>query len=125
MSSSMNPVGWFEIPVKSISRAKAFYEHVFGFQLSIHEMGPVKMAMFPMIEKGMGATGSLCEGPGYTPSHGGCMVYFSVPSIEKALEKIAAKSGKPLMPKTSIGEWGFIANFEDCEGNRVALHAMN
>jgi len=31
--------------------------------------------------------------------------------------------GKPLMPKTSIGEGGFIASFTDCEGNRVALHA--
>jgi len=28
-----------------------------------------------------------------------------------------------LLPKMSIGEYGFIAHFQDSEGNRVALHA--
>lgn len=28
------------------------------------------------------------------------------------------------MPKTSIGENGFMAHFIDTEGNRVALHSM-
>jgi predicted enzyme related to lactoylglutathione lyase len=29
------------------------------------------------------------------------------------------------MPKTSIGENGFMAHFTDTEGNRVALHSMS
>ena len=28
------------------------------------------------------------------------------------------------MKKTSIGDHGFIAEFQDTEGNRVALHSM-
>jgi predicted enzyme related to lactoylglutathione lyase len=40
------------------------------------------------------------------------------------LAKVVKNGGKALMPKTSIGEWGFIANFEDSEGNRIALHSM-
>jgi predicted enzyme related to lactoylglutathione lyase len=28
------------------------------------------------------------------------------------------------MPKTSIGQYGVIAQYEDPEGNRLALHSM-
>ena len=44
--------------------------------------------------------------------------------IEGTLAKVNANGGQTLMPKTSIGEYGYIAHFQDCEGNRVALHAM-
>ena len=32
--------------------------------------------------------------------------------------------GKMLILRRSIGQYGFIAQFEDSEGNRVALHEM-
>ena len=43
--------------------------------------------------------------------------------IEGTLHKVNANGGKTLMPKTGIGEHGYIAHFQDCEGNRVALHS--
>jgi predicted enzyme related to lactoylglutathione lyase len=52
------------------------------------------------------------------------LVYFSVPDIEAVLERIKQNGGKVLLTKTSIGEYGFVANFEDTEGNKVALHSM-
>jgi predicted enzyme related to lactoylglutathione lyase len=118
-----NPVNWFEIPVSDLSRAKAFYEGVLGVQLALNEMGPMKMACFPMTMGAPGAAGTLAQGEGYTPSKSGSLVYFHVESIEEALKKIEAQGGKTLMRKVSIGEWGHIAHFEDTEGNRVALHA--
>ena len=125
MATQTNPINWFEIPVSNLNRAKAFYEHVFGVTLSLNEMGPMKMAWFPMNPQGTaGATGTLVQGDGYTPSHAGSLVYFSVGDIETTLKNIQNKGGKTLMPKMSIGQHGFIAHFEDCEGNRVALHAM-
>ncbi|MYC27076.1 MAG: VOC family protein [Nitrospira sp. SB0662_bin_26] len=124
MSDQTNPVNWFEIPVNDLERAKQFYETVFGLQLSLNEMGPMKMAWFPMTQGGPGATGTLIKSEGYVPSHAGTLVYFTVTDIEGALDKINATGGKMLMPKTSIGEHGHIAHFQDCEGNRVALHAM-
>ena len=30
--------------------------------------------------------------------------------------------GNILYPKTSVGDLGFVAEFEDSEGNRIALH---
>ena len=38
--------------------------------------------------------------------------------------KVGPAGGKIIMPKTSIGPNGFMAQFIDTEGNRVALHSM-
>jgi predicted enzyme related to lactoylglutathione lyase len=38
---------------------------------------------------------------------------------------VEGAGGQVIMPKTNIGENGFIAMFMDTEGNRVALHSMN
>lgn len=125
MALKSNPVGWFEIPVNDLNRAKTFYDQVFGTQLSLNEMGPFKMAWFPMEREGSGAPGTLIKGEGHSPSHAGTLVYFSVEDLEGTLKKIQDRGGKTLLPKTSIGEHGFIAHFEDCEGNRVALHSRS
>ena len=118
-----NPVNWFEIPAADLSRAKTFYESALETELAVNEMGPLKMAWFPMDPEAMGATGSLVENENYTPSYQGSLVYFSVEDIEATLGRIESAGGKTLNPKTSIGEYGFVAHFEDTEGNRVALHS--
>jgi len=122
-AKAMNLVNWFEIPVRDIDRAKAFYEAVFGVELTLNQMGPVEMAFFPMEQGLPGANGSLVKAEFYIPSHFGTLVYFTVKDIEATLEQIGAKGGRTLMGKAGIGEYGFIAHFEDCEGNRVALHS--
>lgn len=119
----MNLVNWFEIPVSDLQRAMAFYEKVLEADLSPHEMGPLKMAWFPMHQGAPGAAGSLVQGDTYIPSHEGSMVYFTVADLDAALARVEAAGGKVLNPKTSIGEYGFVAHLEDTEGNRVALHS--
>lgn len=120
----VNPVNWFEIPVSDVGRAKAFYEVVLGVELTLNSIGPVEMVFFPMADKGEGASGALTKADFYIPSHAGTLVYFKVKDIEATLELINANGGRTLMGKAGIGEYGFIAHFEDCEGNRVALHSM-
>lgn len=123
MTSRTNPVKWFEIPVRDMDRARQFYESVFGFQLSLNAMGPTLMAFFPFSQEGYGAGGALIKSEDFTPSHAGAMVYFAVADIEAILAGIQAHGGKMVTPRTDIGEHGFFAHFEDCEGNRVGLHA--
>ena len=120
-----NPVNWFEIPVNDIARATRFYEGVFGVKLDPMNMGPAQMAMFPMNPEGTNAGGALVKTEGYVPSHAGTVVYFAVADIEGTLTKIGANGGSTLVPKMSIGPYGFIAQFQDSEGNRVALHSMS
>lgn len=122
MASHANPVNWFEIPVTDISRARKFYEAILQLEIPETEMGPNKMGWFPMEMDRMGAAGTLIQGDGYTPSHAGSLVYLNVDSIDPTLEAITNAGGKTLVPRTSIGEHGFIAHFEDTEGNRIALH---
>lgn len=120
----MNPVNWFEIPVRDLTRAKVFYEKVLNVVLTQHEMGPLHMAWFPMENEAPGATGSLVQGERYVPSLSGIRIYFSVDDINGVLEKAAKSGGKILNPKVGIGEYGFIAHFEDSEGNFIGLHSM-
>jgi len=121
----MNPVNWFEIPVSDLDRAMQFYERVLNVTLQRQDFGGLKMAWFPMTQGAPGATGSLVKQETYVPSYEGTMVYFTVESIEETLARIQSSGGKVLNGKTSIGEFGFVAHFEDSEGNRVALHAVS
>jgi predicted enzyme related to lactoylglutathione lyase len=56
------------------------------------------------------------------PSRDGTFVYFSVHDLEEVLAKVHANGGLTLKKPMSIGEYGWIAHFEDSEGNRVGLH---
>jgi predicted enzyme related to lactoylglutathione lyase len=122
MPSHANPVNWFEIPVNNMARAKSFYESVLGVEVVETTMGPNEMGWFPMEMGATGSAGTLVKGDGYTPSRDGSLVYLHVDAIDPTLEAINGSGGKTLMPRMDIGQHGFIAHFEDCEGNRVALH---
>ncbi len=123
MSKLQNPVAWFEIPVKNLERAVAFYQEILGCELSVQDFGGLKMGWFPMTTNAPGTSGSLVQHESYVPSYQGSMIYFSVDDINLTLEKIEQNGGKILNPKNSIGEFGYVAHFEDSEGNRVALHS--
>jgi predicted enzyme related to lactoylglutathione lyase len=124
MNNEINPVIWFEIPVVDIERGKAFYEAVFDRKLTVVDMGPRQMAMFPMEMGILGIGGALVKEEHFVPSYAGAIVYFSVADIAGTLNKVVTNKGKELIPKTSIGEYGFCAYFEDSEGNRIGLHTM-
>lgn len=123
MSFKANPVNWFEIPVTDLQRAKHFYESVFAIEMTLMEMGNLSMIWFPGVQDGSGASGTLIKAKSYTPSYQGSMVYFSVDDIEAVLARVAQNNGKVVNPKSSIGEYGFVAHFEDSEGNRIGLHS--
>jgi len=123
-TAARNPVAWFEIPVRDMKRARAFYEKLLGVRLDEHRHGSLEMAFFPMERRGVGAAGSLVAGEGYEPALEGTTVYFSVEDIAAALDRAAHAGGEVLQPKTDIGEYGFIAMVRDTEGNRIALHCM-
>lgn len=120
-----NPVGWFEVPVTDMDRAKVFYEKTFDIEIQVIDFGGIKMGWFPNNEQTPGATGSLMLHENYIPSHEGTLIYFSSENVQNELDRIEAAGGKILKEKTQISEeYGFMAVFEDSEGNRVALHSQ-
>lgn len=119
-----NPVGYFEVPVHDLDRACSFYEQVFVCQLSRTSIDGHEMALFSFDESMPGISGALAKGDSYTPGPTGVRIYFRIMSIDTTLERVVAAGGRITYPKTAIGEgMGWVAEFEDSEGNIIALHA--
>lgn len=119
-----NTVAWFEIPVSDMNRAKAFYDTVLDIEIQVTDFGGILMGWFPDAGQVPGAPGSLVQHESYVPSHEGTLVYFSSEDLQTELDRIEGAGGKILQPKTQISpEHGYMGVFEDCEGNRVALHS--
>ena len=119
-----NPVGWFEIHVQDMPRAKAFYEAVFGVQLTRLESPEVELWAFPMQAEGFGASGALVKMPGFPSGGNSVLVYFSCADCAVQAGKAEAAGGRIQKPKMSIGQYGHIARVFDTEGNMIGLHSM-
>ena len=119
-----NPVGWFEIYVQDMDRAKAFYESVFGVQLSRLESPGMEMWAFPMGVEGHGASGSLVKMPGYPSGGNSVLVYFTCTDCAVEAAEAVKAGGRMQKEKMSIGEYGFIVLVVDTEGNMIGLHSM-
>lgn len=121
--NSSNPVVYFEIPVNDLKRAEEFYSAVFNFSFEKEVIDHYEMALFPFEEKNSGITGALAKGDVYKPTKNGVIIYFKTESIDATLEKVLQHAGKILYPKRTDEKYGFaVAEFEDSEGNRIALH---
>lgn len=123
-----NPVGWFEIYVKDMPRAKAFYEAVLGLKLQKLETtadGISEMWAFPMQRDAAGAAGALVRMEG-GPAGGGAstIVYFMSEDCAVELARAAPSGGSVKKPKVAIGPNGFIALLHDTDGNVIGLHSM-
>jgi hypothetical protein len=119
-----NPVGWFEIYVQDMARAKKFYESVFDGKLDKLGSSDIEMWSFPMQNNQMGAAGALVNMPG-VPS-GGCstIVYFMCDDCAVEEARVVPAGGKIHKQKMSIGQYGFISLVTDTEGNMIGLHSM-
>ena len=120
-----NLVGWYEIPVIDMDRAKTCYETIFDIDIDVQNFGGLLMGFFPFEEGGEGASGSLVQHESYIPSEShGALIYFSSEDVDVELSRVEAAGGTILRPKTQISpDVGFMGLFKDSEGNRVALHS--
>lgn len=119
-----NPVAYFEIPVRDLDRAQAFYERVLDVVLERQIVDGYEMALFPWVEGAAGATGALARGDVYVPSRSGALVYFTVTDIEATVHRGQADGAAILYPIKTVPA-GRVAELEDTEGNRMALFQPN
>jgi predicted enzyme related to lactoylglutathione lyase len=127
MNKETNSLNWFEIPVTDMQRAKHFYQVAFGIHMEDMSMPGMEMAGFPM-EMGSGkASGALVKSDYGKPSIEGVLIYLNAnPDMADVLDRILSEGGQIVMPKTLITpEIGYMANFIDTEGNRIALHSQH
>ncbi len=120
-----NAINWFEIPVKNFERAKSFYETVLGIEIRASSHPTNKYGVFPADMQNGQVGGALSESEGCEPSSKGSLIYLNGgDDLSDPLSKVEKAGGKILLPKTSIGQNGFMAHFSDTEGNKVALQSM-
>lgn len=128
-----NIICWFEIYVREIERAKAFYSQVLGntFQ-DITPPGEadtaMKMSFFSSMEEtGNGVSGALIEMPGdgaeCNPNLN-TIVYFACEDCAVEESRVEQAGGKVHQPKMSLGEHGFCSICIDTEGNAFGLYSM-
>src|SRR5262245_29303182 len=132
MTTTTKALHWFELHVSDFGRARRFYETILKTPLQDSQPADCKegpkndcqMAMFPFeMQKGVG--GSITKMNGVAPGAGGTIVYLNVEGdLDGVLQRIPKAGGSVVEPKFSLGQHGFIALFQDTEGNCVGLHSL-
>ena len=125
MTTQRNPVGWFEIYVQDMERARAFYQNTFQVTLQGLESPGMELLAFPPLEpNNPGCAGALVKMEGKDSGIGGTIIYFSCGDCAVEASRAAQHGGKVQKPKESIGQYGFIAYIHDTEGNLIGLHSL-
>ena len=126
MTTPRNAIDWFEIPVRNMNRAAAFYEALLGTTIRRETIGPNTLGVFTYdVEQGVG--GCLLAGDNVpAPSLDGSLVYLNAgPSLDAVVARVEAAGGRVLVPKVTLpGDMGCFVHIADTEGNRVGLHAL-
>ena len=126
MESVKNAVSWFEIPVSDFPRAQKFYQTIFDYEMPVEDFGPIKMGILLHNREEQGVGGAICFGEGYKPAgSNGPKVYLNGgEDLNTVLNRVIGAGGSIVMPKTEIAPgMGYMAFFNDSEGNVVALYS--
>ncbi len=124
MDTQRNPVGWFEIYVQDMERAKAFYQSTFQTTLQPLIMPGLEIWAFPMLMEAGGCPGALVKMEGKDSGAGGTLIYFTCADCAVEAARAAENGGQIQREKMSIGDYGFISLVLDTEGNMIGLHSM-
>ena len=127
MNTPRNPVGWFELYVQDIERAKNFYQNT--LQVTLQQLPspagiPIELWAFPMEMTAPGAAGAIVKMEGKDSGSGGTIIYFSCADCAVETARAAANGGRIHQDKFSIGDYGFCSLVYDTEGNMIGLHSM-
>lgn len=124
MQAIRNAIDWFEIPVRDLDRATAFYEALLATSIRRETIADNSLGIFSYDDTGVG--GCLLAGADVpAPSSSGTLIYLPAgPSLDAVLARVVGLGGRIMTPKVTLpGDMGCFAHIADLEGNRVGLHA--
>lgn len=113
----------FEITAEDAERITKFYEEVFGWKIQKWE-GPVDYWFIMTGDKEEpGIDGAFAmRGEGQFPN---IVNTIDVPSVDEYVAKIKESGGEILREKIAIPGVGYLAYFEDTEGNKFGIMEVN
>lgn len=124
MQPTRNAIDWFEIPVRDMDRATAFYEALLATTIRRETIAANTLGVFSYDDNATG--GCLIAGDGVpAPAQNGTLIYLHAgPSLDAVLARVESLGGRITTPKVTLpGDMGVFAHIADTEGNRVGLHA--
>lgn len=109
----------FEIPADNMDRAQKFYTGVFGWKIQKWANPQVDYRLVTAgDEKEPGINGAI-----KTRDDDKCVIdTIDVPDVDEYIEKIKKAGGKMLTPKMPIPGVGYMAYFQDTEGNKLGIY---
>lgn len=114
---------WLELMTTDAPAAMRFYQQLFGWQPS-EAMDMGEMGQYQMFNRGPRMIGGMMNKPtamAQVPPH--WMIYFRVPDIDAATERIKANGGKILNGPMEVPGGDWIVNAMDPQGAAFSLHA--
>ncbi|MDX8347171.1 VOC family protein [Cognatiyoonia sp. IB215446] len=116
--AARNIMVWGEIPVTDMEKAVAFYNEVFGYEMTIDNSGPNPMAMLGGVMETAGAH----LYPGTPAKDGGNTIHIDLPdTLEAGIERCKAAGGEVVSPPISIPSGRFVYA-KDLDGNSIGLY---
>jgi uncharacterized protein len=119
-----NLVGWFEIYVDDLRRARTFYESVFRTTFTKIDSKMPEMWQFAFTLQSCGSPGALVHMPGFAAGNNSVIVYFSCEDCAVEEKRAVEAGGRVQKPKFAVGQYDFISLVLDSEGNMIGLHSL-
>jgi predicted enzyme related to lactoylglutathione lyase len=121
-AAEIGEASWHELMTTDAPAAMTFYSQVFGWQPSEPaDMGPI--GMYYMFNRPHGMIGGMMNKPpemANVPSN--WQIYFRVPDINAAAERITANGGTILNGPMEVPGGDWILNAMDPQGGAFSLH---
>ncbi len=114
---------WLELMTTDAPAAMKFYQEVFGWKPS-QAMDMGELGMYQMFDRPHGMIGGMMNKPAEmanVPPH--WAIYFRVPDIDSAVERIKANGGKILNGPMEVPGGDMVLNAMDPQGAAFSLHA--
>lgn len=110
-------VVWCEIPVTDLEKSVAFYNVVFGYDMTIDTSGPNPMAVLG----GLMNTSGAHLYPGTPAPDGGNTIHLALPDkLEDGMARCTKAGGQVVSPPIAIPA-GRFAYAKDLDGNSIGL----
>jgi len=114
----MPKIEHFNIPADNVQRAKKFYENLFNWKI---EKVSGDMEYYEVTTE----KGALAGGMGQRQADQKITNYVGVNDIDKYINSVRKYGGKITTPKMEVPGHGWLAIFEDTEGNILGLWQEN
>jgi len=111
----------FEIPADDVAAAQEFYGGLFGWSFTATPSPEGEYVLISTSQEPGALGGALVK----RLSQRQMTIYFTVDSIDAAVEKVESLGGSITTPKTAVPKMGWAVAAQDPQGNTIGLFQVD